>query len=71
MNGCSSGLKATDHVKPVNGIKLTPIAAKKVSEFMKAHGKTGCGLRIGVAKGGCAGYSYTMDFDKKPGRTTK
>ena len=58
-------------IRPVNGIKLTPGAAKKVSEFMKAHGKTGCGLRIGVAKGGCAGYSYTMDFDKKAGKNDK
>lgn len=47
-------------------IELTDIAAKKIIEIRDQQNKGDCALRIGIVAGGCAGYSYTMDFEKTP-----
>lgn len=47
-------------------IKLTQKAAEKLKYLMSQQGKNGYGLRVKVVPGGCAGYSYAMDIDKKP-----
>jgi len=47
-------------------VVVTDFAAKKVLEIMKSNGKEGWGLRIGVKRGGCSGYSYLMDFEQSP-----
>ena len=59
-NGCNSEIKKEENTKTHNTIKLTDIAAKKINEFNKNE-KTG--IRIAVTKGGCAGYSYVIEFD--------
>ncbi len=47
-------------------ITITEFAAKKIIELMKGQHKEGQGLRVEVARGGCAGYTYNMDFESKP-----
>jgi iron-sulfur cluster assembly protein len=49
-------------------VKLTEAAAARLAAIMAdAQGKY-LGLRVGVANGGCAGMSYTMEYasDAKP-----
>lgn len=57
--------------KPVEGLALTEKAAEKLKEIMKNEKKEGYGLRLDVVEGGCAGFSYNMDFDKSPKKTDK
>lgn len=42
-------------------IELTEAAARRIEEQLKKRG-SGIGLRLGVRKGGCSGYSYRLDF---------
>ena len=42
-------------------ITLTESAAKQVQTQLDKRGK-GIGLRLGVKKSGCSGYSYVIDF---------
>ena len=44
-------------------VTITPFAVSKVMEMMKAHNKEGAGLRVAVARGGCSGKTYQMDFE--------
>jgi iron-sulfur cluster assembly accessory protein len=44
-------------------ITLTPTAADKVRDLIKAEGEEGLALRVAVRPGGCSGYSYEMFFD--------
>ena len=41
---------------------VTPKAAEMVKNIMKNEGKEGHGLRVTVMPGGCAGYTYGLDF---------
>jgi len=41
---------------------LTPKAAEMVQTIMKNEGREGAGLRVTVMPGGCAGYTYGLDF---------
>lgn len=45
-------------------LTLTEFAAKKVAEFAKSEGKEGEGLRVSAYPGGCAGFQYSLEFDK-------
>lgn len=51
---------------PVQGdtIVLTEKAAEKLKEILNKERKENYALRVKVIKGGCAGYSYGLDFDK-------
>jgi len=42
-------------------ISLTESAAERVSKYLKARG-AGIGLRLGVTKTGCSGYSYVINY---------
>lgn len=46
-------------------IILTQNAKKKIKEQLDKRGK-GLGIRIGVKKSGCNGFSYVMDFVDEP-----
>ncbi len=46
-------------------VEITENAAKKIQEIMKNSQKAGYGLKFGVKPGGCAGYSYGLDFQKE------
>jgi iron-sulfur cluster assembly protein len=43
-------------------IRLTEAAAARLSEIMADSEGRFVGVRVGVANGGCAGMSYTMDY---------
>ena len=45
-------------------LTITKFAADKINELMKSQQKEGCGLRIAVARGGCSGKTYVMDFEQ-------
>jgi len=42
-------------------ISLTPSAAERVRTYLDKRG-TGVGLRLGVTKTGCSGYSYVINY---------
>ncbi len=50
---------------PIQGgiITVTQKAAEKLKEILKKENKENHALRVKVIKGGCAGYSYGLDFD--------
>ncbi len=50
--------------KPI--VWLTDSALKRIKVMMEKEGKQGCGLRVDVVTGGCAGLSYDPRFQKKP-----
>lgn len=47
-------------------VTLTPAAAERVKTMLAKRGK-GIGMRLGVKKSGCAGYSYVVDFADEVG----
>ena len=55
-----------DSTTKKNPVVLTEAAQAKIKQMMIRDGKEGCGLRVGVIPGGCAGLSYEMRFQKKP-----
>ncbi len=45
-------------------VKLTERAAEQVKKFREEHGyDSDHFLRVGIAAGGCSGFSYRLDFD--------
>jgi iron-sulfur cluster assembly protein len=42
-------------------ISLTESAAERVSNYLEARGQ-GIGLRLGITKTGCSGYSYVINY---------
>ena len=48
-------------------ITITQKAAEKVQEIAQAEDLIGQGLRLRVVGGGCAGFSYDLYFEDKPG----
>ena len=45
-------------------VALTPKAVEMVKDAMQREGLGGYGIRVGVMGGGCAGFQYSMDFEK-------
>ena len=45
-------------------ISLTESAASRVRTYLDARGK-GIGLRLGIAKTGCSGYSYVINYAER------
>ncbi len=43
-------------------VRLSDSAAARLQEIMRDAGGKYLGLRLGVANGGCAGMSYTMNY---------
>ncbi|MGD0223526.1 MAG: iron-sulfur cluster insertion protein ErpA [Terriglobia bacterium] len=46
-------------------IELTSKAVSKVKEIMSQQEPQPLGLRVGVAGGGCSGFSYQMNFESQ------
>ena len=47
-------------------ISLTESAAQRVHKYLAARGQ-GIGLRLGVSKTGCSGYSYVINYADEVG----
>jgi iron-sulfur cluster assembly accessory protein len=47
-------------------VQLTPKALEMVKDAIQREGLVGWGIRVGVMGGGCAGFQYSMDFEKDP-----
>src|SRR3954452_8967728 len=48
-------------------VVLTPTAIAKVKEIMAQQNPVPAGLRVGVAGGGCSGFSYPIAFENAAG----
>jgi iron-sulfur cluster assembly accessory protein len=46
-------------------VQLTAKAIEMVKDAIAREGLEGYGIRIGVMGGGCAGFQYSMDFEKE------
>src|SRR5438093_13026925 len=46
-------------------LKLTQSAIQQIKKLLSRDDRSGHGLRVGVAGGGCSGFSYKLDFDKE------
>ncbi len=44
-------------------LKITPMAATKVQEFLQENGRPEAGLRVRVVGGGCSGFQYQLALD--------
>ena len=59
---CShSAWEATRKSEGIMAISLTESAASRVRNFLEARG-SGVGLRLGITKTGCSGYSYVINY---------
>jgi len=45
-------------------VTLTAKAVEMIKDAMEREGLAGYAVRIGVMGGGCAGFQYSMDFEK-------
>ena len=45
-------------------VLLTAKAVEMVKDAIQREGLDGYGIRVGVMGGGCAGFQYSMDFEK-------
>jgi iron-sulfur cluster assembly protein len=43
-------------------ISLTQSAASRVRKYLEARGEDAVGLRLGITKTGCSGYSYVINY---------
>ncbi len=48
---------------------ITTRAVDQLNRLLEKEGRTGQGLRISVAPGGCAGFRYNIMFEANPGET--
>jgi iron-sulfur cluster assembly accessory protein len=48
-----------------NPVRLSSKAIEMVKDAMEREGLQGYGIRVGVMGGGCAGFQYSMDFEKE------
>lgn len=48
-------------------ISLTASAAERVQKYLQTRG-TGMGLRVGITKTGCSGYSYVVNYAEEIGQ---
>ncbi len=57
---------AAPEAAPENPVVLTAKAIEMVKQAIAQEGLEGHGIRVGVMGGGCAGFQYSMDFEKEP-----
>jgi iron-sulfur cluster assembly accessory protein len=57
--------ETTQTVGISTGLKLTPVAAEKVSSLLAQEGRDDLYLRVSVQPGGCAGLRYQLYFDDR------
>jgi iron-sulfur cluster assembly accessory protein len=47
-------------------VTLTDRAATEITRVVAQHAGQFAGLRVGLQDGGCSGYTYLIEFEKKP-----
>lgn len=57
---------AKEHEHEIVPLSLTDTAVNKLRSVLEQQDKKNYGIRIQVIPGGCSGYMYNMDFEKKP-----
>lgn len=67
INEAIASGKAPERTEPkeVEQLKVTEKAIEKMKAILKEQGKEGWGIRVLVSAGGCAGFTYGMDFAEK------
>ncbi len=63
MTSCAAPAPTAD-IGSETPIVLTSKAVEMVKDAMQREGLAGYGIRVGVMGGGCAGFQYSMDFEK-------
>ena len=53
----------TETTEATGLVRITDVAAKKVSELLEQEGNAGFALRLQVVGGGCSGFQYRLAFD--------
>ncbi len=48
-----------------NPVSLTENAVKEIKRIIESNNLKSAGLRVGVTGGGCAGFTYTINFDNE------
>jgi iron-sulfur cluster assembly accessory protein len=56
---------STETTSTTVGIKLSDVAAQKVSSLLKQEGRDDLSLRVAVQPGGCSGLRYQLYFDDR------
>ena len=64
LQSATNYLTPTDLGMDAPPVQLTTRAIEMVKDAMEREGLHGHGIRIGVMGGGCAGFQYSMDFEK-------
>ncbi|MBI2076388.1 MAG: iron-sulfur cluster assembly accessory protein [Candidatus Aenigmarchaeota archaeon] len=59
----NGSLPVAQEEKPLS---LTTAAVNKLRSVLEQQNRKDYGIRIQVIPGGCSGYMYSMDFEKKP-----
>lgn len=62
----NGSVQADEHKHEVVPLTLTDTAINKLRSVLEQQGKKDYGIKIQVIPGGCSGYMYNMDFEKKP-----
>lgn len=65
MSNAAAPAGATRSRPPV--IRMTDAAAARLRELLANADRPGALVRLGIANGGCAGMSYTMDYTDEIG----
>jgi iron-sulfur cluster assembly protein len=64
-SGCATGHEQIRQLEgSIMAISLTEAAADRVRTYLEKREK-GLGLRLGVTKTGCSGYSYVINYAEK------
>lgn len=66
--GTLSGASPKDPSPPSKGINVTPSALEYAKKKLAARGTPEAAIRLGVRGGGCAGYTYAIEFADEPPR---
>lgn len=62
----NGSIQADEHKHEAVPLTLTDTAINKLRSVLEQQDKKDYGIRIQVVPGGCSGYMYNMDFEKKP-----
>ena len=65
-NGSAPVVQIQEEHEEKPPLTLTPNAISKLKSVLEQQDKKDYGIRMQVVPGGCSGYMYSMDLEKKP-----